>query len=206
MAKPKRQSPKADELTLTTPSIDEVLEEMKQPSPSPSPSPINASFLDQSRTLVGEVIATSSPSSMGRVLVQWAEKKDAPEERWLSAIRGIDLKQGDKVLLHQPTNWPDWVVMGALGNENDLRASHGLTTEGEGKETEGKEKEKSEEKVDLKVDGRRIELEGQEEVVLRCGQASITLRRNGRVVIRGAYVETRAKGTNRIKGGSVLIN
>ena len=36
--------------------------------------------------------------------------------------------------------------------------------------------------------------------------ASITLRRNGRLVVRGAYVETRAEGVNRIKGGSVKIN
>jgi hypothetical protein len=56
------------------------------------------------------------------------------------------------------------------------------------------------------VDGRRVLLDAQDEVVLRCGPASITLRRNGRVVIRGTYVETRAQGVNRIKGGSVLIN
>jgi len=49
-------------------------------------------------------------------------------------------------------------------------------------------------------------VEAADELVLRCGQASIVLRRNGRVVIRGTYVETRAKGVNRIKGGSVLIN
>jgi hypothetical protein len=56
------------------------------------------------------------------------------------------------------------------------------------------------------IDGKRIVLEGQEEIVLRCGKASITLRSNGRVVVRGAYVETRAEGVNRIKGGAVKIN
>jgi hypothetical protein len=56
------------------------------------------------------------------------------------------------------------------------------------------------------LDGRQVTLEAQDEIVLRCGQASITLRRNGRVVIRGTYVETRAQGVNRIKGGSVQIN
>ena len=56
------------------------------------------------------------------------------------------------------------------------------------------------------VDGRRVVLEGQDEIVLRCGKASITLRRNGRVVVRGVYVETRSQGVNRIKGGSVRIN
>jgi hypothetical protein len=56
------------------------------------------------------------------------------------------------------------------------------------------------------VNQRRVEIQGQDEVLLRCGEASITLRRNGRVIIRGTYVESRSKGTNRIKGGVVLIN
>ena len=56
------------------------------------------------------------------------------------------------------------------------------------------------------IDGRRIVLNGEDEVELRCGEASISLKKNGKLVIRGAYVETRAKGTNRIKGGSVQIN
>jgi hypothetical protein len=60
--------------------------------------------------------------------------------------------------------------------------------------------------VEARVDGRRVELEGRDEVVLTCGQASITLRRNGRILIRGVHVETRARGVNRIKGGSVAIN
>lgn len=59
---------------------------------------------------------------------------------------------------------------------------------------------------EVTVDGRRIVFEAKDEIVLKCGEASITLRRNGRVVIRGAYVETRSRGVNRIKGGSVQIN
>lgn len=60
--------------------------------------------------------------------------------------------------------------------------------------------------LEAKVDGKRVVIEGQQEIVLRCGQASITLQRNGKVVVRGTYLETRATGTNRIKGGSVQIN
>jgi len=56
------------------------------------------------------------------------------------------------------------------------------------------------------IDGNRVILTGEEEVELRCGEASISLKKNGKLVIRGAYVETRAKGTNRIKGGTVQIN
>jgi hypothetical protein len=60
--------------------------------------------------------------------------------------------------------------------------------------------------IEARIDGRRVELEGRDEIVLRCGAASITLRRNGRIVIHGMQVETRARGLNRIKGGSVAIN
>ena len=55
-------------------------------------------------------------------------------------------------------------------------------------------------------DGRRRLIEAGDELVLECGKASITMRRNGKIVIRGAYVETHAAGTNRIKGGAVKIN
>ena len=61
-------------------------------------------------------------------------------------------------------------------------------------------------KVEARLDGERVVLEGKNEIVLKCGEASITLRRDGKMVLRGAYVETYAKGVNRIKGGSVKIN
>ena len=60
--------------------------------------------------------------------------------------------------------------------------------------------------IEVDVDGRRVKLTAQDEIVLQCGQASITLRRNGRVIVRGTYVETHSEGTNRIKGGQVQIN
>jgi len=60
--------------------------------------------------------------------------------------------------------------------------------------------------VEAHVDGKRVVIEGKDEIVLQCGQASITLRRNGKVVIKGTYVESHASGTQRIKGGSVQIN
>jgi hypothetical protein len=59
---------------------------------------------------------------------------------------------------------------------------------------------------ELKIDGKKIAFEAREEIVLRCGKASITLTRAGKVIIRGAYVLNRSTGVNRIKGGSVQIN
>jgi hypothetical protein len=60
--------------------------------------------------------------------------------------------------------------------------------------------------IDANIDGRRVRIVAQDEIVLECGQASITLRRNGRIIVRGTYVETHSEGTNRIKGGQVRIN
>ena len=56
------------------------------------------------------------------------------------------------------------------------------------------------------VDGARIRIQARDEVVIQCGKASIVMRRNGRIVIQGCYVETRSAGTNRIRGGQVRVN
>jgi hypothetical protein len=60
--------------------------------------------------------------------------------------------------------------------------------------------------VEADVDGQRVRIVAKDEIVLECGEASITLRRNGKVVVRGTYVESHSTGTNRLKGGQVRIN
>jgi len=60
--------------------------------------------------------------------------------------------------------------------------------------------------ADVEIDGERIVLAAEKEIVLRCGEASLTLTRAGKVLIRGAYLLSRSSGVNRIKGGSVQIN
>jgi len=60
--------------------------------------------------------------------------------------------------------------------------------------------------IEARLDGERVVLEGRRSVELRCGDASITLRSDGKLVLRGAYIETYSKGLNRIKGASVKIN
>jgi hypothetical protein len=59
---------------------------------------------------------------------------------------------------------------------------------------------------DVASDGKRMLLSAQEEITLRCGQASITLTKAGKVLLSGDYVLSRSRGVNRIKGGSVQIN
>jgi len=61
-------------------------------------------------------------------------------------------------------------------------------------------------KVVVEADGDRFVVVADREIELRCGEASITLTRAGKVLIKGEYVLTRAKGINRIKGAAVSIN
>ena len=58
----------------------------------------------------------------------------------------------------------------------------------------------------LIVDGEKINLEAKHEIVLKCGKASITLTKAGKILIRGTYLLSRSSGANRIKGGSIQLN
>jgi hypothetical protein len=59
---------------------------------------------------------------------------------------------------------------------------------------------------DVRVNGKRVSLEAEEEITLRCGRASISLRADGRIVIKGMDIVSRARGTHKVKGATVLIN
>jgi len=65
---------------------------------------------------------------------------------------------------------------------------------------------KPERTVGVVADGRRVTVSAENEIVLRCGEASITLTRAGKVLIKGTYVLSRSAGVNRIRGGSVQLN
>lgn len=56
------------------------------------------------------------------------------------------------------------------------------------------------------ADDQRFVVSAEREIVLRCGDASITLTRAGKVIIKGNYVLSRSTGYNKIKGAAVDIN
>jgi len=49
-------------------------------------------------------------------------------------------------------------------------------------------------------------VEGEDSISIRCGKASITLNRSGKVEIRGTHLVSRSSGANKIKGGSIRLN
>jgi len=61
-------------------------------------------------------------------------------------------------------------------------------------------------KPEVIVDGNKIELSAPEEITLRCGKASITLNKNGKILIKGEHVLNRMAGAFKVKSGSVHLN
>jgi hypothetical protein len=60
--------------------------------------------------------------------------------------------------------------------------------------------------LDVEADGERLVVSARQQLVLRCGKASITLTRAGKVLVQGTYISSRSSGVNRIRGGSVHLN
>jgi len=59
---------------------------------------------------------------------------------------------------------------------------------------------------EITVDGRTVHVDAGQEIVLRCGASSLTLRRDGKIVLKGVEIVSRASQTNKIKGAVVKIN
>ncbi|MCH9684672.1 MAG: hypothetical protein K0V04_24770 [Deltaproteobacteria bacterium] len=58
----------------------------------------------------------------------------------------------------------------------------------------------------LKIEGRELTLDADSELTLQCGKASITLQRDGKIVLRGTNLVSRASSVNRIRGGTIQLN
>lgn len=59
---------------------------------------------------------------------------------------------------------------------------------------------------DISIDGERIIFDAKKEIVLRCGEGSVKIRKDGKIIIKGTNLVSRAKATNKIKGAAVNIN
>lgn len=199
------QASSPSEAGETTPLLDELLAEPREPAPeSRAPAP-------PLQTRVGRLVEWTSGQ---------APKVEFPgNERGPLAARSIlpldpttiaeAIQSGRGVVLNFEDGRPDApIITGLLHDFENVTEAPQIWDESAPNQEEEQEVELESNLAELeaRVDGRRIELEAADEIVLRCGQASIVLRRNGRVVIRGTYVETRSRGVNRIKGGSVQIN
>lgn len=65
-------------------------------------------------TLVGQCLEARHPVLAGRVSVAWLDPRGHRTERWLAALQGVVIREGDRVLLDHPANWPEPIVVGVV--------------------------------------------------------------------------------------------
>ena len=94
------------------------------------------------------------------------------------------------VVLHEDGDWARPIVVGVLQQGAGVGAAATPVAPS----------------FDVQADDGRLTLTAEREVVLRCGDASITLTRAGKVILKGNYVVSRSTGYNKIKGAAIDIN
>jgi hypothetical protein len=165
----------------TTDAFAELLE-------SPSPFPVAAApHTKIDGVLVGTLVAFADDGTMPLVVYT-----GQPQSAAIGARTTVDLHAAhigrDVVLMFEYADPLRPIIVGCLhnGQSNPLRDVPG--------------------NVEVDADGKRMIVSAREQMVLRCGKASITLTRSGKVLIEGAYVASRSSGVLRLKGGAVQIN
>jgi len=58
----------------------------------------------------------------------------------------------------------------------------------------------------MKFNAAELDFEASAKLTFQCGKSSITLHRDGKIVLRGEHLVSRASGVNRIRGGSIELN
>lgn len=157
----------------------EAAERMKHAEPIPL-SPIAG-------IVVGQLVGLTHNGCTPLVIYPDQPGTAAIEARSVVDIQGPHLG-GLVVLMFEGGNPMNPIIMGAIrkGKDWPLPSQAG--------------------QIELDVDGERLLVTAKEQIVLRCGKASITLTKAGKVLIDGTYVLSRSSGANRIKGGSVQLN
>lgn len=144
-------------------------------------------------------------NEQGKALVSFQENISSEPVSAISTVALSQQQVGRQVaLLFAEGNPQKPVIMGLIHNPLDaMLESFDLVADEQGTSEDSKTTTPVD---DVNLDGKRVVLEGKEEVVLKCGDASITLTKAGKILIRGKYLLSRSTGVNRIFGGSVQVN
>jgi Domain of unknown function (DUF6484) len=136
---------------------------------------------------IGELVGIGGDGRVPLVIYPGQPDSSALAARSAVDLHGVHIG-GKVVLVFEDANPSKPIVMGVL------------------REGKGWPLDEQPGQVEVDADGERMIVSAKEQLVLRCGKASITLTKAGKVLIQGAYVLSRSSGVNRIKGGSVQLN
>lgn len=186
-------APRADEASPLGVGAESIEQPEVPTTPlSPLSGPIHGS---EGGLLRGRVVAIGAT---GLVLVEIPSYGSAHPFFATSIIPLTDDDVGQEVIMGLETgDLPRPVILGSVWNTNTKKSK-----------SRGKSKSSSKaiKKLVVEAGHDRIVISSEEEIELRCGEASIVLTREGKVLIRGTYVSSQSSGVNRVRGGSVHLN
>jgi len=163
----------------------------------------------------GEIIIGSLTGldHQGRALVDFAGN---PKDRAITAISTspISLQHSGRqvALLFDNNDLEKPIIVGLIHNPlQDILDNFELGNVDNSTDNELNSQDNNSDKPlstvdDMLLDGERLVFEAKKEIVLKCGESSITLTKAGKILIKGKYLLNRSSGVNRIVGGSVQIN
>ena len=142
---------------------------------------MSTAFVDSLATLPGSSVDTGTVDRIqdGFLFVAADGVDRTRPASILSKTTSLSFSQGDTVLVWRNENSESCVVLGRIERKLDAKKSP-LPDE--------------------------LVIEANKQLTLKCGDGSITIRNDGKVLIKGKDLVSRAQQSNRIKGGSVSIN
>jgi Domain of unknown function (DUF6484) len=179
----------------TGPSTEAVLNlvrTMTGPARTRAPEASDAVALPPAASLAVVVAEFVGLGADGAPLVRLPGHAEAVRARSVVALPAR--LEGRQVLVVHETNRHGAPIVTGVLREDELPAPAALPSLPPGAPFE------------LEVDGERVVLMAQHQLILRCGDASLTLTRDGKILLRGTYVSSRSSGVHRIHGAAVEIN
>lgn len=128
----------------------------------------------------------------GCILVDYPENPFPPLPARSIVTIGVDDKNRDVVLTFEKSDPKLPIIIGLLQTQPVVS---------EEKYSPDQQRDK-----DVFIDGKRLIFNAEMEIELRCGNSSLIMRKDGKVVIKGTQLTSRASRENKIKGAVVIIN
>lgn len=170
------------ETILVTEAQETIAELLAQPA-----SPLPTQLKPIHGVVIGELVALSQENRLPLVLYAAQPNSSAQPARTTVDLHGAHI--GKAVTLMFENGDPTRPIV------------TGVLREGAGWPLEEKPAQ-----VEVDLDSERMIVSAKEQLVLRCGKASITLTKAGKVLIEGSYLLSKSTGVNRVKGGSIQLN
>jgi hypothetical protein len=128
----------------------------------------------------------------GRVLFRAGAEPPIPVSIALAISDGLvarAARTGERALVVRVGDGDDWMLVGLVRErlpQRQRRAGPG--------------------DVEVRVDGDKLIFEAERAIELRCGHSSLTLRKDGKIVLTGDYVVSASRGPNKIRGATISLN